>query len=55
MQTKVTAACNEKLEWLDKTPDATLAEIEEQKRDFSQRMEPHLAKLLPSGDKTSPT
>ena len=54
MQTKVTAACNEKLEWLEKMPDATLAEIEEQRSDFCQRMEPHLAKLAPGSEKTLP-
>ena len=52
MQTKVTAACNEKLEWLEKMPDAMLAEIEEQRRDFCQRMEPHLAKVASGSDKT---
>lgn len=51
---KVTAGCNEKLEWLDRTPDATLVEIEEQRHEFCQRMEPHLAKLSSNGDKISP-
>lgn len=46
-KSKVTALCNEKSNWLDGHPQALLAEVEDQKRDFDQRMEPYLSKLKP--------
>lgn len=46
-KSKVTALCNEKSDWLDKRPikEMYLEDIEQQKEEFEQRMEPFLDKL----------
>ena len=47
-RSKVTALCNEKMDWLErKQKESTFEEIQQQNRDFEQRMEPFLAKLTP--------
>lgn len=46
-QSKVTALCNEKSDWLEQNADSPLAKIVEHRRDFEERIQPHMAKLMP--------
>ena len=46
-QSKVTALCNEKSDWLQYNVDSPLTKILEQKRDFEERIQPYMAKLAP--------
>ena len=46
-QSKVTALCNEKSDWLQYNVESPLKKILEQKRDFEERIQPYMAKLAP--------
>jgi ankyrin repeat protein len=46
-KSKVTALCNEKMDWVDRDIDYTKEEISSQLTDFEERYQPHLTKLDP--------